>query len=85
MTKLTAKKRKKLPDSSFALSGKRKYPIKTASGKPDPSHAANAKARAQQQYDKGNISKATLEKIDAAANKVLKRKAATKPKSTKRK
>ena len=31
-----------------------------------------AKARAQQQYDKGNISKSTLNKIDAKANKKLK-------------
>lgn len=44
----------------------RKYPIN------DKSHAANAKARAQQQFDKGNISKSQLSKIDAKANKKLK-------------
>lgn len=66
MTKLTAKKRNSLPKSDFALLGERKYPI------PDKSHAVNAKARAQQQFDKGNISKSTLSKVDAKANKVLK-------------
>lgn len=66
MAKLTAKQRNKLPDSAFAGSN-RTYPI------PDRSHAANAKARAQQQYDKGNISKSTLNKIDAKANKKLKK------------
>lgn len=65
MAKLTAAKRKKIPKSEFGMPGERKYPM------PDKSHAANAKARAQQQYDKGNISKSTLNKIDAKANKVL--------------
>lgn len=68
MAKLTTKKRNSLPKSDFALSGERKYPVQ------DRSHAANAKARAQQQYNKGNISKGTLSKIDAKANKVLARK-----------
>ena len=65
MPKLTAKARNKLPKSEFALPKERKYPVN------DKSHAANAKARAQQQYDKGAMSKSTLEKIDAKANKVL--------------
>lgn len=65
MAKLTAKKRNALPKKEFALPGERKYPLN------DASHAANAKARAQQQYDKGNISKSTLAKIDSKANKVL--------------
>lgn len=66
MTKLTTKARAKLPKSSFALPNERKYPVE------DRAHAQNAKARAQQQYDKGNISKSTLRKIDAKANKKLK-------------
>jgi hypothetical protein len=66
MAKLTSKARNKLPKSDFALPGERKYPVN------DKSHAANAKARAQQQYDKGNLSKAELGKIDAKANKKLK-------------
>lgn len=65
MGKLTAKQRKKLPKSDFGMPKQRKYPM------PDKSHAANAKARAQQQYDKGNISKSQLSKIDSKANKKL--------------
>ena len=67
MAKLTTKARKKIPTDKFALERERKYPIE------DRAHAANAKARAQQQFDKGNMSKGTLSKIDAAANKVLKK------------
>lgn len=66
MAELTTKKRNNLPKKDFALPAERKYPVN------DKAHAANAKARAQQQYDKGNISKGTLNKIDAKANKVLK-------------
>lgn len=88
MATLTTKQRKKLPKKEFALEKERKYPIN------DRSHAANAKARAQQQFDKGNISKSTLKEIDREANKVLKKtepkkkpaaKPATKPKAMKRK
>lgn len=68
MAKLTAAKRNKLPKDKFALPAERKYPVDTKG------RAANAKARAQQQYDKGNLSKGTLKKIDAKANKVLKQK-----------
>ena len=67
MSRMSTASRKHLPDSEFALPGSRKYPVN------DRAHAANAKARAQQQYNKGNISKSTLNKIDAKANKVLKR------------
>jgi len=67
MTKLTTKQRNKLPKSDFALPTERKYPIDTKA------RAANAKARAQQQYDKGNMSKSTLGKIDSKANKVLRK------------
>jgi hypothetical protein len=58
MAKLRAKQRKKLPKSSFALPGKRKYPI------PDKAHARNALARAAQ-----NESKATQKKIRAKVTK----------------
>jgi len=67
MAKLTTAKRKKLPKSKFALEKERKYPIN------DRSHAANAKARAQQQYDKGKLSKSKLNEIDREANVVLKK------------
>lgn len=64
MTKLTAKKRNALPDSSFA-GPDRSYPVN------DKAHAANAKARATQQVKKGNLTPAAKAKIDAKANKVL--------------
>jgi hypothetical protein len=64
MAKLTSKTRKKIPDKDFAGPG-RSYPIE------DKAHAADAKGRAKQQYQKGRISKATLERIDAKANKKL--------------
>ena len=65
MAKLTTSQRNKLPKSDFAEPGDRKYPM------PDRAHAANAKARASQQYNKGNLSKGELSKIDAKANKKL--------------
>ena len=68
MAKLRAAKRKKLPKSKFALPGSRKYPIN------DRAHAANAKARATQMYKKGKISASTRSKINARANRVLKKK-----------
>lgn len=68
MTKLTAKARKKIPTKKFALPAERKYPVQ------DKAHAANAKSRATQMENKGKISAATKSKIDAAANKVLKKK-----------
>ena len=64
MAKLTDKQRNKMPASEFAGPDK-SYPVN------DRSHAANAKARAEQQYEKGNLSKAERDKIDAKANKKL--------------
>ena len=64
MVKLTTRKRKSLPKSSFAGPG-RSYPV------PDKAHAANAKARATQQIKKGNLSPSAAAKIKAKANKVL--------------
>ena len=49
MAQLTAADRNAMPQSQFALPGGR-YPI------PDASHAANAKARATQQYNAGSLS-----------------------------
>lgn len=67
MAELTSAKRNKLSNKQFGISGERKYPM------PDKSHAANAKARASQMVSKGKLSEAEKEKIDAKANKVLKR------------
>lgn len=67
MAKLTAKQRKALPKSEFA-GADRSYPVN------DRDHAANAKARASQAVNAGRMSKSTEEKIDAKADRVLKRK-----------
>lgn len=65
MAVLHAAQRNKLKSSTFGLPGERKYPM------PDKAHAANAKARAKQQYKKGNLSKSQMDKIWAKANKIL--------------
>jgi hypothetical protein len=57
--------RNKLPASKFGLPGDRKYPM------PDKAHAANAKARAAQQVNKGNLSPAAAATINRKANQVL--------------
>lgn len=64
MAKLSTQQRNKLPKGEFA-GPDRSYPV------PDRSHAANAKARAQQQYNKGHISLSMLHSIDTKANKIL--------------
>ena len=64
MAKLTTKARKALPAAKFA-GPNRSYPV------PDKSHAANAKARATQQANAGNISQAVKSSILSKANKVL--------------
>lgn len=65
MAKLSTKARNALPSKEFA-GPDRSYPIS------DRSHAANAKARAQQQYNKGHISLEMLHRIDAKADEKLK-------------
>lgn len=68
MAKLSTKQRKSLPKSDFGEPGKRAYPM------PDRSHAANAKARASQMEKKGKLSAGEKAKIDAKANRILKKK-----------
>jgi hypothetical protein len=65
--KLTSKKRNKLPKSDFGLPKSEKYPVQ------DKSHAVNAKARASQMFKKGKLSESSKKKIDAKANKVIKK------------
>ena len=65
MSKLTAARRNKIPTSKFGLPGERKYPM------PDRSHAANAKARATQQENAGNLSPEEHARIVAMADRVL--------------
>ncbi len=65
MATLTEKQRDKLPDSKFGLPEEHKYPM------PDKSHAANAKARASQQEEKGTITAREKAKIDRKADRIL--------------
>lgn len=64
MAVLSTKARKNLPASKFA-GPDRSYPVE------NKAHAANAKARAAQQFAEKHLSQAQLDAIDAAANKVL--------------
>ena len=64
MSKLTSKQREALPKSAFA-GPNRSYPV------PDKSHAANAKARAAQQVEAGNLSRADERRIFKHADAVL--------------
>lgn len=63
--KMTAKRRKSLPKSSFGIPGKRAYPMDT------PGRAANAKGRAKTALKKGRMSRSTYNKIVAKANRKL--------------
>jgi hypothetical protein len=65
MAVLNAAKQNKLSKSTFALPGERKYPI------PDRAHAANAKARAKQQLNAGNLSQSSYEQVVSKANRKL--------------
>lgn len=62
---LTAPMRARIPTAKFALPAERAYPVE------DPAHAANAKARATQQLNAGNLSPAQHAEIFARANRVL--------------
>jgi len=65
MPTLSEKQRDRLPDSKFGLPDEHKYPM------PDKSHARNAKARASQQEEKGNLTASEKAKIDRKANRIL--------------
>jgi hypothetical protein len=67
MATLSEKQRDKLKASQFGLPEERKYPM------PDKDHARNAKARAAQQAEQGNLTKAEKTKIDRKADRVLDR------------
>jgi len=68
MATLSTKARKALPKKDFGEPGKKAYPM------PDRSHAANAKARASEMERKGKLSASAKAKIDAKADRILKRK-----------
>ena len=75
MPDLTAKKRENLPAKDFGLPEKaRTKEAKKESGNypmPDKAHARNAKARAAQQEQAGNLTKKQRKRIDRKADKVL--------------
>lgn len=62
---LSAQSRSHMKASTFGLPAEHKYPM------PDKAHAANAKARATQEYNAGHLSAADKAKIDRKANKIL--------------
>lgn len=68
MAELTTRARKEIPTKKFGLPKERKYPIE------DKAHARNAKARASQMEKAGKLSASSKAKIDAKADKVLKKK-----------
>ncbi|HXS95536.1 MAG TPA: DUF6582 domain-containing protein [Candidatus Limnocylindrales bacterium] len=67
MAKLTTAKKNTEPKSEFGLPEQRKYPM------PDASHARNAKARASQMEHQGKLSAADKKKVDAKADRILKK------------
>lgn len=75
MADLSAKKREKIPSKEFGLPEKARTDAqKRESGNypmPDKAHARNAKARAAQQHEAGNLTKDELERIDRKADKIL--------------
>ena len=75
MAELTTNKRAKLPSKAFGLPEKaRTTEQKKETGNypmPDKKHARNAKSRAAQQYEAGNLTKKELERIDRKADKIL--------------
>ena len=67
MAKLSTAKKNSEPKSDFGLPEQRKYPM------PDAAHARNAKARASQMEHQGKLSAADKKKIDAKADRILKK------------
>ena len=65
MSKLSATERDALPDEVFGLPDRRSYPM------PDASHARNAKARAAEEFDRGDLSSADRSRIDGKADAIL--------------
>ncbi len=65
MAELSTKDRNALASTSFGLPHKRAYPM------PDANHARNARARAAEEYNKGNLSSAEKSQIDRKADEIL--------------
>jgi hypothetical protein len=75
MADLTPKKREQLEPKEFGLPERARTPDQRRDTgnypMPDKAHARNAKARAAQQHEAGNLSKDELERIDRKADKIL--------------
>ncbi len=65
MAPLTSTQRKRLPSNVYALPAQRKYPV------PDKAHARNAKARASEEYRKGNLTKSEYDRVNRKADLML--------------
>ncbi len=64
---LSTSQRNALADNAFGLPEKRAYPM------PDAGHARNAKARAAEEFNKGNLSLSDKGRIDQKADEILQR------------
>ena len=62
---LSTIERDALPDTEFGLPQRRIYPM------PDASHARNAKARAAEEFTRGNLSATEKAQIDRKADQIL--------------
>ena len=62
---LSTTERDALADTEFGLPHSRAYPM------PDASHARNAKARAAEEFNRGNLSAAEKAQIDRKADRIL--------------
>jgi len=65
MTRLSTCARNALPDNAFGLPAQRSYPM------PNASHARNAKARAAEEFNLGNLTADEKAQIDRKADEVL--------------
>jgi hypothetical protein len=75
VAELSDKKREELPAKDFGLPEKARTKQQKREGgnypMPDEAHARNAKARAAQQRNAGNLTKREEERIDRKADKIL--------------
>ena len=65
MGQLPTNERNALPDTAFGIPQKRAYPM------PYASHALNAKARAAEEFNLGNLTSAEKAQIDRKADEIL--------------
>ena len=68
MTTLTTAERDALPDTAFGLPDRRSYPMPDAG---HAGHAGHAKARAAEEFNRGNLTAAEKQQIDLMADELL--------------